>query len=123
MYRISASFLVWQYGFSSIFNCVGLMTKQLIAFLFLVIGAPVFSASSHSVKGYTKKDGTYVQSHKKTNPDQIRRNNYSSEGNYNPNTGKQGKQRNELSNPPKYNDSYNDGQGKRLNQLYGNPTK
>jgi hypothetical protein len=52
-----------------------------------------------------------------------RRNNYSSEGNYNPNTGKQGKQRNELSNPPKYNNSYNNGQGTQLNQIYGNSTK
>ena len=99
------------------------MTKKLIAFLFLVIGAPVFSASSHSVKGYTKKDGTFVQPHMRTNPDSVRRNNYSSEGNYNPNTGKQGKQRNEFSSPPQYNDSYNEGQGKRLNQLYGNPSK
>jgi hypothetical protein len=99
------------------------MMKQLMAYILLAIAAPVFSASSHSVKGYTKKDGTYVQPHKQTNPDQLRRNNYSSEGNYNPNTGKEGKQRNELSNPPKYNDSYNDGQGKRLNQIYGNPPK
>lgn len=90
----------------------------------LLLAAPLaFAASSHSVKGYMKKDGTFIQSHKQTNPDQIRRNNYSSEGNYNPNTGKQGKQRNEFSSPPQYNDSYNDGQGKRLNQLYGNPSK
>ena len=95
-----------------------------ILLLGLLLAAPLaLAASSHSVKGYTKKDGTYVQPHKQTNPDQLRRNNYSSEGNYNPNTGKQGKQRNENSNPPKYNDSYNDGQGKRLNQLYGNPPK
>ncbi len=88
--------------------------------LALVLATPLtFATSSHSVKGYTKKDGTYVQPHKQTNPDQLRRNNYSSDGNYNPNTGKQGKQRNELSNPPKYNDSYNNGQGKRLNQLNG----
>ncbi len=33
------------------------------------------------------------------------------------------KRRNELSNPPKYNDSCNDGQGKRLNHIYGNPAK
>lgn len=86
----------------------------------LLMAAPLAdAASSHSVKGYTKKDGTYVQPYKKTNPDQIRRNNYSSEGNFNPSTGKSGKQRNEYSNPPQYNDNYNNGQGKRLNQLYG----
>ncbi len=99
------------------------MRKRITLLSIALIAIPSFAASSNSVKGYTKKDGTYVQPHKKTNPDQLRRNNYSSEGNYNPNTGKQGKQRNELSNPPKYNDSYNDGQGKRLNQLYGNPSK
>ncbi len=97
--------------------------KQYFLLCLLMVAPSTMAASSNSVKGYTKKDGTYVQSYKKTNPDQIRRNNYSSEGNYNPNTGKQGKQRNELSNPPKYNDSYNDGQGKRLNQMYGNPPK
>ncbi len=89
----------------------------------LLVAPLAYAASSHSVKGYTKKDGTYVQPHKQTNPDQLRRNNYSSEGNFNPYTGKQGKQRNEYSSPPKYNDSYNDGQGKRLNQIYGNSPK
>jgi hypothetical protein len=87
------------------------------------IAHPALAANSHAVKGYTKKDGTYVQGHKQTNPDQLRRNNYSSDGNYNPNTGKQGKQRNELSNPPKYNDSYDNGQGKQLNQINGDPPK
>jgi hypothetical protein len=93
-----------------------------------VLGLMLFSslslaAGSTSVKGHFRKDGTYVQAHKRTNPDQLRRNNYGSEGNANPYTGKQGKQRNEFSNPPQYNDSHNSGQGKRLNQLYGNPTK
>lgn len=101
----------------------GKIMRTIFLLLVFLTVAPALATSSHSVKGYTKKDGTYVQPHKQTNPDQIRRNNYSSEGNYNPNTGKEGKQRNELSSPPKYNNSYNNGQGKRLNQLYGNPTK
>jgi hypothetical protein len=97
---------------------------QKILFIVLSFTSTVaFAVSSHQVKGHTKKDGTYVQPHRQTNPDQRRSNNYSSEGNYNPTTGKQGKQRNENSNPPQYNDSYNDGQGKLLNQLYGNPPK
>jgi hypothetical protein len=97
--------------------------QKCLLFALLMASQLAFATSSHSVKGYTKKDGTYVQPHKQTNPDQLRRNNYSSEGNYNPNTGKAGKQRNEYSSPPKYNDSYNNGQGKQLNQLYGNPSK
>ena len=45
---------------------------------------------SHTVRSYNKKDGTRVAAHKKTNPDQTKRNNYSSKGNTNPNTGKEG---------------------------------
>lgn len=89
----------------------------------LLVAPTTFAASSHGVKGHTRKDGTYVQPYKKTNPDQIRRNNYNSQGNFNPYTGKQGKLRNEYSSPPQYNDSYNDGQGKRLNKFYGTPQK
>lgn len=48
------------------------------------------SGGSHSVRGYTKKDGTYVAPHRATNPDHTKRNNYSSKGNANPNTGKEG---------------------------------
>jgi hypothetical protein len=98
------------------------MQKSLILVLLLASNLAL-ATDSHNVKGHTRKDGTYVQPHKQTNPDQLRRNNYSSEGNINPTTGKQGKLRNEFSNPPQYNDSYNNGQGKRLNQLYGNTPK
>lgn len=45
---------------------------------------------SHSVKGYVKKDGTYVQPHRATNPNYTQRDNWSSKPNVNPNTGKPG---------------------------------
>jgi hypothetical protein len=48
------------------------------------------SGSSHSVHGYTRKDGTYVAPHRQTDPDDSRRNNWSSKGNTNPYTGKEG---------------------------------
>ncbi len=49
------------------------------------------SKSSHSTtKGYTKKNGTHVQTYKKTTPDETQKNNYSAKGNYNPHTGKYG---------------------------------
>ena len=48
------------------------------------------SGGSHTVKGYTKKNGTYVAAHRKTGPDKSKANNYSSKGNVNPNTGKEG---------------------------------
>ena len=48
------------------------------------------NSSSHSVMGHTRKDGAYVQPHKQTNPDKNFRNNYSTKGNQNPHTGKEG---------------------------------
>jgi hypothetical protein len=97
--------------------------KTVLLIFLLLIGQSAMATASHLVKGHTKKDGAYVQPHRQTNPDQKRANNFSSQGNVNPNTGKKGTQRNENSTPPKYNDSYKDGQGKRLNQLYGNTSK
>ena len=48
------------------------------------------SGSSHSVKGHTKKDGTYVAPSHATNPDSTKSNNWSQKGNVNPHTGKEG---------------------------------
>lgn len=39
------------------------------------------------VRGYVRKDGTYVQPHYRTAPDSTVLNNYSYPGNFNPNTG------------------------------------
>jgi hypothetical protein len=48
------------------------------------------SGGAHSVRGYTKKNGTYVAPHRATNPDKSKANNWSSKGNRNPDTGKPG---------------------------------
>lgn len=40
-----------------------------------------------SVKGYYRKDGTYVQPHTRSRPDSNPTNNYGFPGNYNPNKG------------------------------------
>lgn len=48
------------------------------------------SSSSHSVRGYVRKDGTYVAPHRQSNPDNNFRNNWSTKGNQNPHTGKDG---------------------------------
>ena len=74
--------------------------KEILAIGLLLIAQVVLAANSHGVKGYSKKNGTYVQPHRQTNPDPKRANNYSSEGNVNPNTGKKGAKRNENSTPP-----------------------
>lgn len=42
------------------------------------------------VNGYTRKDGTYVQPHYQTNPNSTKLDNYSTQGNSNPYTGKAG---------------------------------
>jgi hypothetical protein len=46
--------------------------------------------SSSSVRGYTKRNGTYVPPSRRTTPDSNKRNNYSAKGNMNPSTGKRG---------------------------------
>ncbi len=63
--------------------------KKLVASLALLL-ALVFAtdALAASVRGYTRKDGTYVRPHTRTAPDGNPYNNYSFPGNYNPNTGK-----------------------------------
>lgn len=52
--------------------------------------APNSSGESHAVRGHVKKDGTYVQPHRATNPNQTQRDNWSSKPNVNPYTGKPG---------------------------------
>jgi hypothetical protein len=48
------------------------------------------SSSSHAVRGYTTKRGSYVAPHRQTNGDHTQLNNYSTKGNYNPSSGKTG---------------------------------
>lgn len=66
------------------------MKKLLIFALCAAIAAPVIAQSSHYVRGYTTKNGTYVAPHQQTNPDSSRLNNWSTRGNVNPYTGKAG---------------------------------
>jgi hypothetical protein len=47
-------------------------------------------AGDTSVRGYTRKDGTYVQPHMRSTPDGNRSNNWSTQGNVNPYTGQPG---------------------------------
>jgi len=42
------------------------------------------------VRPHVRSDGTYVEGHYRSSPDSSRLNNYSTEGNYNPYTGKAG---------------------------------
>lgn len=53
-------------------------------------GSSTSKGSTTSVRGYTKKDGTYVAPHHRTSPDSSKNNNWSTKGNENPYTGKPG---------------------------------
>lgn len=46
--------------------------------------------AAQRVKGYTKKNGTYVAPHYKSTPNKSKFDNYSTKGNINPYTGKKG---------------------------------
>lgn len=64
------------------------MKKLLIAAVAIAVSAPALAADY--VKGYTRRDGTYVSPHWKTSPDSSRWNNYSTQGNVNPYSGRVG---------------------------------
>jgi hypothetical protein len=53
-------------------------------------GTQSSGSGSHSIKGYVKKDGTYVAPSHATNPNKSKNDNWSTKGNVNPYTGKEG---------------------------------
>ena len=72
------------------------MKKFLSIVIGLLLGLSVlFGTASPAlakvkVKGYYRKNSTYVQPYYRTNPDKKKWNNWSSQGNYNPYSGKKG---------------------------------
>lgn len=61
-----------------------------IVLAFMVVLASGLDAKDVQVRGYTRKDGTYVRPHVRTSPNKTRNDNYSTRGNVNPYTGKAG---------------------------------
>ena len=61
-----------------------LMVLVIVALFVVIADAQV------RVKGYTRSDGTYVQPHNRSNPDNNPTNNYNFKGNVNPYTGQKG---------------------------------
>jgi hypothetical protein len=55
-----------------------------------LLASTAFAKGSHAVRAYVKKDGTHVASTRATNPNKTQRDNFSSKGNVNPATGKEG---------------------------------
>jgi hypothetical protein len=66
------------------------MKTLVLCLVALAVSTPALAQSSHYVRGYVRRDGTYVAGHYQTNPDSSRLNNWSSQGNVNPYTGKVG---------------------------------
>ena len=56
--------------------------------LALLVAFSMSAAAQTYVQGYTRQDGTYVQGHWRSSPDNSPHNNYSYPGNTNPYTGK-----------------------------------
>ena len=70
-----------------------LLIKLLLIFSFFVVSINLYSQvnlKNHYVKGYFRKDGTYVSGHYRTNRNNTNLDNYSTKGNTNPYTGKPG---------------------------------
>jgi hypothetical protein len=71
----------------------------------LLIFAVTAQAQTY-IPGYTKRDGTYVEGHYRSAPNQNRYDNYGAQNSLyggNPYTGKKGSQRDEFSAQPEYN--------------------
>ncbi len=64
------------------------MKQIAIAVLLMMAGAGM--ANDESVRGYIRRDGTYVQPHHQTTPNSTKLDNYSTQGNVNPYTGREG---------------------------------
>jgi hypothetical protein len=64
----------------------------IFALILLVLAPSLAFASDHEtkVRGHFRRDGTYVEPHHRTTPDDSARNNWSSTPNVNPRTGEAG---------------------------------
>ena len=65
-------------------------TALCLALVASLFAAPVIAGKSTHVDGYVKKDGTYVAPHYRSAPNDTKLDNYSTKGNSNPYTGKEG---------------------------------
>ena len=82
----------------------GLIMRTLM--LLVLMSVSVTALADQSVRGYVRKDGTYVAPYIRSSPNSIKLDNYSSHGNSNPYTGQRGYAPNELSPPPTYYKPY-----------------
>lgn len=64
--------------------------KTAIALIVLLAGASIAEAQSVYVRPHVRRDGTFVEGHRRTVPDGYYQNNWSAYPNYNPYTGRFG---------------------------------
>ena len=86
------------------------MKRLIVVFLALLFSATLALADTY-VRGYYRKDGTYVEPHYRSDANSSKLDNWSTKGNVNPYTGKKG-----------YVDPYSSGTGYGSNSGYGSST-
>lgn len=76
------------------------MNKLILVLLLAFTFVETAIARDTYVRGYVRRDGTYVQGHHRTTPDNSINNNYGTRGNINPYTNQEGTR------PRRLNDNY-----------------
>ncbi|MBU2645364.1 hypothetical protein KKI24_11715 [bacterium] len=82
------------------------MKKSFFLLMLILLSVSVVYGGDVYVRGYQKSDGTYVQPHYRTSPNSTRNDNYSTKGNINPYTGKEGTKERDTYSSPKTYDTY-----------------
>lgn len=65
-------------------------SEMKLLFALLILGTSTASFADTYVRGHTTKNGTYVEPHYRSSPNSSTYDNYSTKGNSNPYTGKEG---------------------------------
>jgi hypothetical protein len=85
------------------------MKKFLILLVACILGSLITVDAQVYVRGYYRKDGTYVQGHYRSEPNHTNHDNYSTSGNINPYTGSVGSTARDYS-----SEAYNYGGGRTI---------
>lgn len=97
------------------------MKTKVFAFLFASLLCLSTVASAEYVNAYTRKDGTYVQGHNRSERNDTVRDNYSYAGNTNPYTGETGSNHYRNNSTSEYYNGSNSGSGlNRYGSAFGN---
>jgi hypothetical protein len=99
----------------------GNMKKFIVTLLAAVSFAAAAPAAAEAVRGYTRKDGTYVAPHYRSAPNSTTSDNYSTRGNYNPYTGEAGTKPDTRPSYGSYSSPYKPYEAPK-NSVYGSPS-